>query len=226
MLSLLSFLSVFLITLTKSQPDSTDPSGLHRFLFKKEHVRAISGTVNPYLPAVSDNGVLLDYRLDYRDILVDFAIGPDPRNVIFLLDFDQRRCRSLLDSRNSLEEQIKADNEKAQVTVVQRNYYVSIEDDEDREYPRFQAPAEWQEHLRDIWRIQEDRKRGDMDTPILEFDEGPSEMKEKPRLVFTRSVVCLPPIEFKAMEQLTLSSCGIIYIPKPGEEGHILVFDN
>ncbi|GJJ07069.1 hypothetical protein Clacol_001268 [Clathrus columnatus] len=215
------------------QPDSSDPDNLHMMRSHRNYIRTINGGVNAYLPAVCNNRVLLGTQISDDYGLSDFAIGQDvTREVFFICDFDQQRCSALINTspeeRIKLEEQIKSDNDVAQVTVVQRNYYTTIEDDADMEYPQFQAPPEWEEHLVDLWKIQEARQEGDSETPTLEFDEGPDEMKNIPRLAFTRSVFCLPPdVNNKdwKLDQFALSLCGIIYVPGFNERGHIFVFE-
>lgn len=196
----------------------------------KTHFRTIRGMVNPCLPAVCDNKILLLLSIDDDHALCDFMFNDFHRFVLFICDFDQQRCTSLLNvtDRNLLEEQIRVDNKAAHVTVVQRNYYCSIEDDQDMEYPSFRAPTEWKEHIQNLWILEEERREGGSDIPTLEFDEGPSETKQSPRLVFTRSLVWLPPNEYRSMkcDKLALSTSGIIYVPNPGEEGHIFVFEN
>lgn len=154
-------------------------------------------------------------------------MGKYRKFVLFLCDFDQERCARLLDTsitdRSALEKTLKEEDEYAQVEVVHRNYQVSIEDEIDMEYPAYQSPAEWRDHMQDLCNIRALRST----TPILEFDEGPPDTKEIPRLVFTRSIVRLPDDdEFKAMElsELALSSCGIIHVSHPGEKGHVFVF--
>lgn len=214
----------------ESQPDSDDPAGLHMVTSHKAHFRTINGMVNPYLPAVCGNRILASFTIGDDIALSDFTFDQHGRSVLFIYDFDQQRCTSLLNStdRSLLEEQIRVDNKDAQVAVVQRNYYCSIEDDEDMEYPMFKAPQEWRDYLQNRWKIEEKRREGDSDPLILEFDEGPSETKESPRLVFTRSLVWLPPDEYRSMNHLNLalSTSGIVYVPDPGKEGHIFVFEN
>lgn len=191
--------------------------------------RTILGSLNPHLPTVCDSRVLLFLNFEDDKSLAEFAIGPSfDHYVLYLCDFDQNRCLNLLKDRSSLEEQIGAGDGDAQVTFVHRNYYVSIEGEEDMEYPKSEAPGEWQEHLQDIRKTREARADGHLKTPVLEFDEGPSELREKPRLVFTRSLVWLPYDKCRNMsqDQLALSSCGIVCIPNIDGEGHILVFDS
>ncbi|KAM0250713.1 hypothetical protein ACHAQJ_008507 [Trichoderma viride] len=143
--------------------------------------------------------------------------------ILYLYDFDQDRCKALRQlspgpERDNLEARLKERNPDARVTVVSRMYYTSIEDDFDMEKD---ASPEWEAHVRKLWEIQQEREEGDGEFPVLEYDDPP-EGQDDPRMLFTRSMICLP--KMRDGEKIALTTSAIVEFPTYNADGYIFYF--
>lgn len=206
---------------------------MHPFWDHPQYSRTIEGTINEFLPSISDNRLLVAFHIDDNPAYDKFASNLNERdsNVFFLFDFDQTRCNEVCNltatGRTSLESKLLEENADARVRVVERNFYVSIEEEEDMEWsPGSQRPPEWSEHLRQLYKIEESRKEGTVEYPVLEFDEAPATLKRNPRILFTRSVLCLPKHAYnrRVEHTLALTTSGIVLVPTALGMGHVFLF--
>lgn len=155
-------------------------------------------------------------------------------NALFLYDFDQKRCKDLLDltevERTSLENRLRKENKHAQVSIMERNFKAGIEEEIDTEYSlEVEPPQEYLNHLQGIRQVNESRTNGVEKTPTLEFDEAPIEKKSTPRILYTRSAVWFPEnLVARGIEprKLALTSSGIVYLPRMSEIGFFLSFED
>lgn len=155
-------------------------------------------------------------------------------NALFLYDFDQKRCKDLLDltevERTSLENRLRKENKHAQVSIMERNFKAGIEEEIDTEYSlEVEPPQEYLNHLQGIRQVNESRTNGVEKTPTLEFDEAPIEKKSTPRILYTRSAVWFPEnLVARGIEphKLALTSSGIVYLPRMSETGFFLLFED
>lgn len=88
-------------------------------------------------------------------------------------------------------------------------------------------PQEWKEHLKELYRIEELRKNGEAEAPVLDFDEAPAEQKGNSRILFTKSVVWLPGLATTGLvnfSDLALTTSGIVHLPLDGKVGHVFYF--
>ena len=216
----------------QSQPNSDDPPGLHFIHDHPGFSRTIPGAISEFLPSISDNRLLVGRHIDFDDEgFKKFAITDD--TILFLYDFDQVRCNELLNTtaeeRISLESALREENTNAQVSVVERNFSLSIEDeDEDKEWPPGEWPEEWIAHVDELNEIGVARIKGTAEVPVLEFDEAPHTQKQNSRILFTRSAVWLPEdtdIRSIGLKDLALTTSGIVHMPNSsGKVGHFFCF--
>jgi hypothetical protein len=208
-----------------------DPPSIHQFCDHPQVTRTIEGTLNEFLPSISDNRVLVSLRIeDEHEGLKKFSVNS---NIYFLYDFDQKRCKDLLNltetERASLEIRLRGENEHAQVSIVERNFRAGIEEEVDMEYhPAAQPPQEYLERLQAASQVMESRKFGIDKTPVLEFQEAAVEKKGNPRILFTRSAVWLPEnkdIRGIDTRKLALTTSGIVYPPLGGGNGFFFLFE-
>lgn len=144
--------------------------------------------------------------------------------VLYLYDFDQDRCRALRQlpppERRTLEAQLRELNPDARVTVTSRMFYASIEDEDDMEKD---PSPEWEAHVRELWEVGQARQRGEAKFPALEFDEPPKGHDDDARMLFTRSMVCLPRV--RDGEALALTASAIVELPTPMADGYVHLSD-
>lgn len=152
---------------------------------------------------------------------------------VYLYDFDQNRCHELcsltLHERKKLETQLKDNNADAEVRVVSRNFTAGIEEEEDREFAPGYPPKEWNDHLMELHHLEEARKKGLVETHLLEFDEPPAKKNGNARILYTRSAIWFPPdTVFRTIdkENLALTTSAIVNVPTPGGDGHIFYFSD
>jgi hypothetical protein len=97
-------------------------------------------------------------------------------------------------------------------------FYTSIEDDFDMEKD---ASPEWKAHFRKLWETEQARDKGEAEFPVLEFDDPP-EGQEDPRILFTRSMVCVP--KKKDGEAVALTTSAIVELPSYNADGYVHYF--
>lgn len=223
----------------QSEPTSEDPEGLHAFWAHPQMSRTIEGTISKSLPSISDNRLLVALRIEDNEAYDKFAIKaphePYP-TIIFLYDFDETRCKDLCNlspvGRTALESRLREENSNVQVSIVERNFSVTTEEEEDREWPDAEQepePDAWTSHVQELYEIGEQRKDGTAETPLLDFDEAPASRKAIPRIFFTKSAVWLPEdanIRGIYPGNLALTTSGIVHLPDVGKEGHFFFFGN
>lgn len=209
-----------------------DPPSIHEFWDHPQVTRTLEGTLNKFLPSISDHRVLVSLRIeDEHEGFKKFSVN---NNIYFLYDFDQKRCKDLLSltqaDRASLETRLRGENEHAQVSIVERNFHAGIEEEDDMEYGlEAELPQEYLDRLQGASQVKESRRVGIDKTPILEFEEAPVEKKGTPRILFTRSAVWFP--ENKAVRhmdtrKLALTTSGIVYPPLGGGDGFFFLFES
>ncbi|KAL6870423.1 hypothetical protein J3F83DRAFT_736281 [Trichoderma novae-zelandiae] len=220
-----------------SEPEPTpryfsDPE-YHKDLFhvfsEKTSARTLNGAIFDRLPALAGNRLLVRQHLEEYDHDEDCYHGfKAPHSsfgtfqVLYLYDFDQDRCKALRrlspPERPALEARLKELNPDARVTVVSRMFYASIEDEDDME----KGPSpEWKAHVRELWEIEQARKRGEAKFPTLEFDDPPKGHDDA-RMLFTRSMVCLPKV--RDGEAFALTTSAMVELPSPEADGYVHCF--
>ncbi|KAL7951490.1 hypothetical protein V8C42DRAFT_304225 [Trichoderma barbatum] len=223
-------------TPSESEPSPryfTDPE-YYKDLFHtfacKFNARTLTGEIFDRLPSLAGNKLLVRESLeeyihdeDYYHAYKAPYTSVGSFQVLYLYDFDQGRCKALRQlspgpERQDLETRLKERNPEARVTVMARMYYTSIEDEDDREKD---TSPEWKAHLRELFEIQQAREQGEAEWPTLEFDDPP-EGHDDPRLLFTRSMVCLPKIRDGASFAMTTSA--IIELPSRKGDGYVHYF--
>ncbi|RFU73131.1 hypothetical protein TARUN_9131 [Trichoderma arundinaceum] len=203
----------------------------HKDLFHvfsdKDDARTLYGSINDSLPSLAGNKLLVkEWIGDYdheEDQYHSFDRSMGWFRVLYLYDFDQARCKALRQlsphsERQDLETRLKEQNPEARVTVVSRMFYASIEEEDDSEKT---TSPEWKAHVRERWETQRARETGEAKFPVLEFDDPPED-QDNPRLLFTRSMICLPKIRDGARFALTTSA--IIELPSEEEDGYLNYF--
>jgi len=158
-------------------------------------------------------------------ILVCQRISSSKIFQFFVLDFDQNRLRTLIDSGPDERERMRAEmTSTSRVTVVTRQY-VALEYGVgggyiDVEYPIRGVPSEWRDHVYDITNKQ---KEGTL--PNLVFDEAPEGRREG-RFGFIQSVLRLGR-EFSLgdAQRTGLTTNCVVLAPEPGEDGRIWYFE-
>lgn len=208
----------------------TDPD-YHKDLFHvfsdKTRARTLNGAIFDRLPALAKNRLLVRQHVEESDHDARSYHGFKASHssfgtfqVLYLYDFDQDRCRALRQlsppERQALEARLKELNPDARVTVTSRMFYASIEDEDDME--RDPSP-EWKAHVRELWEVEQARQRGEARFPALEFDEPPKGCDDDARLVFTRSMVCLPRV--RDGEGLALTASAVVELPTPTADGSV-----
>ncbi|PTB62302.1 hypothetical protein BBK36DRAFT_1129517 [Trichoderma citrinoviride] len=223
-----------------SEPEPTpryfsDPD-YHKDLFhvfsNKSSARTLNGaTISDRLPALAGNRLLVRQHLEEYDHDADSYHGfKAPHSsfgtfqVLYLYDLDQDRCKALRQlsptERQALEARLKELNPDARAAVVSRMFYASIEDEDDMERD---ASPEWEAHVRELWEVQQARQRGEATFPTLEFDDAPGgHDDDDARILFTRSMVCLPSV--RDGEALALTTSAIVELPTPAADGYVHCF--
>ncbi|OTA03887.1 hypothetical protein A9Z42_0044200 [Trichoderma parareesei] len=211
----------------------TDPD-YHKDLFHvfsdKTSARTLNGAIFDRLPAVAGNRLLVRQHVEEYDHDAGSYHGFKASHssfgtfqVLYLYDFDQDRCRALSQlsppERQALEARLKELNPDARVTVTSRMFYASIEDEDDME--RDPSP-EWKAHVRELWEVEQARQRGEAKFPALEFDEPPKGRDDDARMMFTRSMVCLPRV--RDGEALALTASAVVELPTPTADGSVHCF--
>ncbi|KAH8130900.1 hypothetical protein FP744_10004255 [Trichoderma asperellum] len=194
----------------------------------KFSARTLKGTLNEGLSSLVSNKLLVEEELEYGHDEEKFRGYHNARSfgefrILYLYDFDQERCKKLRQlspnsERADLETSLKEQNPDARVTVVSRMFYASIEDDIDKEED---TSPEWEEHFRQLWVTGQARGKGEAEFPVLEFDDPP-EGQNNPRMLFTRSMLCLPKI--REGEALALTTSAIVELPTNEADGYVHYF--
>jgi hypothetical protein len=207
---------------------------LHAFWGHPQFSRTIEGTINEFLPSISDNRLLATVYLDnYNNPGYEkFGVNAQDHHyirIIYLYDFDQARCNELCSlsvaGRITLEARLREENPNAQVSVVERNFGVGIEEEVDCEWPPGSQPSpEWMLHLQELYEIGESRRKGTAEIPVVDFDEAPAAQKGNPRILFTKSAVWFPDIRTVDYNNLALTTSAIVDVPSAGNEGHVFYF--
>lgn len=211
----------------------TDPD-YHKDLFHvfsdKTSARTLNGAIFDRLPALAGNRLLVRQHLDEyghdQDSYHGFKAPHSSQGtfqVLYLYDFDQGRCKALRQlsppERRALEERLKELNPDARVTVASRMFYASVEDEDDMEKD---PSPEWEAHVRELWEVDQARQRGEATFPTLEFDDAPKGRDDDARMLFTRSMVCLPRV--REGEALALTTSAVVELPSPEADGYVHCF--
>ncbi|GBE83089.1 hypothetical protein SCP_0501350 [Sparassis crispa] len=217
----------------QSEPTTDDPKGLiDVFTYHLSHIRTFAVYASRTLLAYTGNRLLAaadplpcDYSSDDED-----QKGPPPRLHIF--DFSQPLLELLFrldeEQRDALSTHIVSRNVSAQVRVVSRKY-VTVptawdEPEIDAEYLWPTAcPPEWQGHLVELYERDQARREGESPIPAFEYDEGPVEHRDavsfgyvQTRLQFTENI---------DIERIAITSCGVVEVPGPMNDGWVFYFD-
>ncbi|KAL7805778.1 hypothetical protein V8C44DRAFT_360821 [Trichoderma aethiopicum] len=205
----------------------------HKDLFHvfsdKTSARTLNGAIFDRLPALAGNRLLVRQHLEeYDHDEGSYHSFKAPHSsfgtfqVLYLYDFDQDRCRALRQlpapERRALEARLRELNPDARVTVTSRMFYASIEDEDDMEKD---PSPEWEAHVRELWEVGQARQRGEAKFPALEFDEPPRGHDNDARMMFTRSMVCLPRV--RDGEALALTASAIVELPTPMADGRAYI---
>lgn len=199
----------------------------HDFM-DKSSARTLKGVLSESLSSLAGNKLLVQEDLEYEHDEEKFrgfhkANSFGEFKILYLYDFDQNRCKNLRQlspssERADLEARLKEHNSDARVTVVSRMFYTSIEDDFDKEED---DSPEWKEHFRQLWVTGQARGKGEAEFPVLEFDDPP-EGQNNPRMLFTKSMVCLPKI--REGEMFALTTSAIVELPTHEADGYVHFF--
>ncbi|UKZ76248.1 hypothetical protein TrVFT333_003947 [Trichoderma virens FT-333] len=196
----------------------------------KVNARTLTGSIFDRLPSLVGNRLLVREDIEEYEHDEDNYHGYKASHssfgtfqVLYLYDFDQGRCKALRQlspqsERQDLETRLKERNPDANVTVTSRMFYTSIEEEDDREKD---TSPEWEAHIRERWEIRWAREKGEAKFPTLEFDDPP-EGRDDPRMLFTRSMICLPKI--RDGEALAMTTSAIIELPAPNADGYVHYF--
>lgn len=195
----------------------------------KVNARTLTGSIFDRLPSLVGNKLLVREHVEEYEHDEDNYHGyraphsPWTFQVLYLYDFDQGRCKALRQlsphpERQDLEARLKERNPDARVTVMARMYYTSIEEEDDRESD--QSP-EWKAHMRELFEIEQARQQGEAKFPTLEFDDPPTG-HDNPRMLFTRSMICLPKI--RDGEALAMTTSAIVELPTHEADGYVHYF--
>lgn len=205
----------------------------HKDLFHvfsdKTDARTLPGSIHDGLASIEGNRLLVrEYIDDYEHEQDQYRAFKTPNSafgtfqVLYLYDFDQDRCKALRQlsspEREALEARLKELNPEARVTVVSRMFYTSIEEEEDTE--KDESP-EWKARVRKVWETQWAREKGEAEFPVLEYDDPP-EGQDNPRMLFTRTMICLP--KMKTGEMLALTTSAIVELPLRDANGYVHYF--
>ncbi|PNP56627.1 hypothetical protein THARTR1_03323 [Trichoderma harzianum] len=99
-----------------------------------------------------------------------------------------------------------------------RMFYTSIGEEEDTEKD---TSTEWKAHMRQVWETKWAREKGEAKVPTLEFDDPP-EGCDDPRMLYTRSMICLPKI--RDGEAVAMTTSAIIELPTAKADGYVHYF--
>ncbi|KAL6815837.1 hypothetical protein GGI42DRAFT_117858 [Trichoderma sp. SZMC 28013] len=196
----------------------------------KVNARTLYGGLFDRLPSLVGNKLLVQEHIEEYEHDEDnyhgyhaphFSVGTF--QVLYLYDFDQGRCKALRQlspgsERQDLETRLKERNPKASVVVMSRMFYTSIEEEEDMEKD---TPEEWKAHMKEVWETKWAREKGEAKFPTLEFDDPP-EGCDDPRMLYTRSMVCLPKI--RDGEAVAMTTSAIIELPTAKADGYVHYF--
>lgn len=194
----------------------------------KFSARTLGGGLYERLSSLAGNKLLVQDDLEYEHDEEQFhGFHNDRRfgefHILYLYDFDQNRCNKLRQlspdsERAGLEARLKERNPDARVTVVSRMFCTSIEGDMDEEDD---TSPEWKEHFRQLWVTNEARGKGEAEFPVLEFDDPPKG-SNTPRMLYTRSMLCLSKI--REGQELALTTSAIIELPTHEADGYVHYF--
>ncbi|KAL7928782.1 hypothetical protein V8C35DRAFT_317297 [Trichoderma chlorosporum] len=202
----------------------------HVFYKKPNNARTIYGGVFDRLSSLVGNKLLVREDIDEHEHDEDNYCAyngtyssPGTFQVLYLYDFDQSRCKALRQlspdvERQHLEARLKERNPKANVTVTSRRFWAGIEEESDEEED---TSPEWKAHIKNLWETRWARERGEAKFPTLEFDD-PLKAHDDGRILFTRSMLCLPKI--RDGEQLAMTTSAIIEIPTLNADGYVHYF--
>lgn len=194
----------------------------------KFSARTLPGVLYERLSSQAGNKLLVREDLEYEHDENQYSGFHDARSfgefkILYLYDFDQNRCNKLRQlspdsERADLAARLKEQNPRARVTVVSRMFYQGIEEADDSEE---NTSPEWAEHVRQIWVTNEARGKGEAEFPVLEFDDPPKDNKS-PRMLYTRTMLCLPSI--RESQQFALTTSAIIELPTDKADGYVHYF--
>jgi hypothetical protein len=97
-------------------------------------------------------------------------------------------------------------------------YYTGIEEEGTTEEG---DQGVWNELDQKLWNIHDARAKGEAEFPVLEFDDPP-EGQTKPRMLYTRTMLCLPKI--RAGEEIAMTTSAIIELPTNKADGYVHFF--
>ncbi|KAL6804276.1 hypothetical protein J3E68DRAFT_446723 [Trichoderma sp. SZMC 28012] len=196
----------------------------------KVNARTLYGELFDRLPSLVGNKLLVREHIEEYEHDEDNYRGYHAPHtsfgtfqVLYLYDFDQDRCKALRQlspgsERQDLETRLKERNPDASVVVMSRMFYTSIEEEEDTEKD---TSPEWKAHMRKIWETKWAREKGEAKFPTLEFDDPP-EGCDDPRMLYTRSMICLPKI--RDGEAFAMTTSAIIELPTSKADGYVHYF--
>lgn len=194
----------------------------------KFSARTLPGMLYERLSSLAGNKLLALEDLEHEHDEEQYSGFHDARRfgefkILYLYDFDQNRCKKLRQlspdsERADLVARLKERNPDARVTVVSRMSYMGIEEAMDMEED---TSPEWAEHVRKLWVTDEARGKGEAEFPVLEFDDPPKDQKS-PRMMYTKTMLCLPNI--REGQELALTTSAIIELPSDKADGYVHYF--
>jgi hypothetical protein len=194
----------------------------------KFSARTLPGVLYERLASLAGNKLLAQEDLEdehddeqYSGFYNDRSFGQF--QILYLYDFDQNRCNKLRQlppdsERTDLAARLKERNPDARVTVVSRMSYMGIEEAMDTEQD---TSPEWAEHVHQLWVTNEARGKGEAEFPVLEFDDPPKDHKS-PRMLYTRTMLCLPKI--REGQEFALTTSAIVELPTHEADGYVHYF--
>ncbi|KAL7918977.1 hypothetical protein ACQKWADRAFT_323327 [Trichoderma austrokoningii] len=200
---------------------------LYHVFWDKFSARTLPGVLYESFSSQVGNKLLVKEELEYEHEEEQYSgFNSQPFGqfqILYLYDFDQGRCKKLRQlspdsERADLSARLKKRNPDARVTVMSRMFYQSIEDPRDMEVD---TPPEWAEYIRQLWVTNEARGKGEAEFPVLEFDDPP-EGHDSPRMLYTRTMLCLP--EIREGQQFALTTSAIVELPTHEADGYVHYF--
>ncbi|PON30345.1 hypothetical protein TGAM01_v200785 [Trichoderma gamsii] len=194
----------------------------------KFSARTLPGVLYESLASLAGNKLLAREDLEHEHDEEQYSGFHNARSfgefqILYLYDFDQNRCNKLRQlspdsERADLAARLKGRNPDARVTVVSRMSYMGIEEAMDMEED---TSPEWAEHVHQLWVTNEARGKGEAEFPVLEFDDPPKDHKS-PRMLYTRTMLCLP--EIREGQEFALTTSAIIELPTHEADGYVHYF--
>ncbi|KAM0452095.1 hypothetical protein ACHAPV_009612 [Trichoderma viride] len=201
---------------------------LFHVFMDKLSARTLPGVLYERLSSLAGNKLLVRDGLEHEHDEEQYSGFHNAHSfgefrILYLYDFDQNRCKKLRQlspdpERADLAARLKERNPDARVTVVSRMFYMGIEEAMDTEED---TSPEWAEHVHQLWVTNEARGKGEAEFPVLEFDDPPKDHKS-PRMLYTRTMLCLPKI--REGQEFALTTSAIIELPTHEADGYVHYF--